>query len=75
MIGFREQQDIIGNFSYREAADLGVAMGADLIIPIHYGMFAANTVRVAHFVDYLTDHYPEQRFHILARNERFVYVS
>ncbi|MAG36353.1 MAG: MBL fold metallo-hydrolase [Dehalococcoidia bacterium] len=72
---FREQQDIIGNLSYREAADLGVAIGADLIIPIHYGMFAANTVRVAHFVDHLNDHYPEQRFHILVRNERFIYVS
>lgn len=81
---FREQQDIgwqvpmlngLGNLTYREAADLGVAMGADLIIPIHYDMFAANTVRVAHFVDYLTDQYPNQRFHVMARNERFIYVS
>ena len=71
----RTHQGIIGNMTYREAADLAVEVGADLVIPMHYGMFAHNTEPPGHFVDYLLDHYPIQKSKVMARYEGFVYLK
>lgn len=38
----REALDIVGNLDSAEAADLADEVGADLVIPMHYDMFAAN---------------------------------
>ncbi|MBI3970889.1 MAG: hypothetical protein HY332_06330 [Chloroflexi bacterium] len=51
---FREQRQIIGNTDYREAADLGHAIGADVIVPTHFDMFAGNPGHPGLFVDYCT---------------------
>jgi L-ascorbate 6-phosphate lactonase len=40
--GFRESQGLVGNLTEHEAALLSRDMGADLLIPIHYEMFAHN---------------------------------
>jgi L-ascorbate 6-phosphate lactonase len=71
----RAHQNIIGNMTYREAADLAVEVGADLVIPMHYGMFAHNTEPPGHFVNYLLEHYPTQRSKLMARYEGFVYLK
>lgn len=71
----RTSQRIIGNCNYREAADLAVAIGADLVIPMHYGMFPHNDENPAYFVDYLYTHYPQQKFHMMTPGERFVYIK
>jgi L-ascorbate metabolism protein UlaG (beta-lactamase superfamily) len=71
----RTHQNIIGNMTYREAADLAVEVGADLAIPMHYGMFAHNTEPPGHFVDYVLDHYPTQKIKVMARYEGFVYLK
>lgn len=71
----RTHKSIIGNMTYREAADLAVEVGADLMIPMHYGMFAHNTEHPGHFVDYILDHYPTQKIKVMARYEGFVYLK
>jgi L-ascorbate 6-phosphate lactonase len=71
----RTHENIIGNMGYREAADLAVAAGADLAIPMHYGMFRHNTEPPGHFVDYVLEHYPTQKIKVMARYEGFVYLK
>jgi L-ascorbate metabolism protein UlaG (beta-lactamase superfamily) len=71
----RLRQNIIGNMTYREAADLAVEVGADLVIPMHYGMFPHNTEPPGHLVNYLLDHYPTQKLKVMGRYEGFVYLK
>ncbi len=70
----RARGRIIGNMTYREAADLAVEVGADLAIPMHYGMFAHNTEPPGHFVDYIHEFYPTQKIKVMGRYEGFVYL-
>ncbi len=71
----RTHKGIIGNMTYREAADLAVEVGADLVIPMHYGMLAHNTEPPGHFVNYVLDCYPTQKIKVMARYEGFVYLK
>lgn len=43
---------VAGNFTAQEAVDLGLAVGAKLVIPCHYDLFAFNTVSPDAFVQY-----------------------
>jgi len=70
---FRTSRGIIGNMSFREAVDFSAAVGADMLIPIHYDMFPNNRENPAYFVDYLFHHYPTQKFHMMVPGERFIY--
>lgn len=70
---FRTQANIIGNMDYREAAELAVATGIDTVVPIHYGMFAGNTVPPGHFISYLAEYHPHQQAHVLGRYGLFLY--
>ena len=72
---FREQRNIIGNTDHREAADLGHAIGADTIVPMHYDMFAGNPGNPGWFVEYCSAQYPGQGFHVPVRCKRWVYVK
>lgn len=72
---FRNQRNIVGNMNYREAAEFAATAGFDTVIPLHYDLFKGNTENPGYFVDYLYSHFPEQKFHMMARAERFVYVS
>ncbi len=72
---FREQNDLVGNMNYREAADLSAAVGACVLLPGHNDMFAANSVNPAYLLDYLTTHHPRQRVHFLQAGELYYYVS
>jgi L-ascorbate metabolism protein UlaG (beta-lactamase superfamily) len=38
----REAQNLVGNMDHREAALLAAAAGVDLLVPMHWDMFAAN---------------------------------
>jgi L-ascorbate 6-phosphate lactonase len=71
----RTSAGITGNCNYREAADLAVEAGADLIIPMHFGMFPHNDENPAYFVDYVYSTYPGQKFHMMSPGERFVYMK
>jgi L-ascorbate 6-phosphate lactonase len=70
---FRSSREIVGNMSFREAVEFSIAVGADQIIPIHYDLFPNNRDNPAYFVDYLFTHYPNQKFHMMAPGERFIY--
>lgn len=72
---FRNSRNIIGNMNFREAAELAVAAGFETVIPLHYDMFRGNAEHPGYFVDYLYEHHPMQKSHVMARFERFVYVS
>lgn len=71
----RRNNDIVGNMSYRDAADLADAAGIDLTIPMHYGMFRTNTVPPGYFVNYVHDYYPALKTHVMARYEGLIYVK
>lgn len=71
---FREQQDLVGNMDYREAAELTVTVDADVLLPGHNDMFKANIINPAYLLDYLSTHYPQQRVHFLHAGELYYYV-
>ncbi|WP_138493084.1 MBL fold metallo-hydrolase [Paenibacillus pinistramenti] len=72
---FRTSREIVGNMDYREAAEFAHEAGFETVIPLHYDLFAGNAENPGYFADYMYRHFPEQKFHIMARSERFVYVS
>jgi len=67
---FRLARGFAGNFTYREAADLADAIGADLLVPMHVGMHMANTERPGALADYLADRYPYQKYHFMTPGEK-----
>ncbi|MDR2185874.1 MAG: MBL fold metallo-hydrolase [Treponema sp.] len=69
----RTDTDYIGNMGALDAVKLARAVPADLSIPAHYDMMAANSENPALFADYLYRLCPEKRFHIFALGERFIY--
>ena len=71
----RTARGIVGNMNYRDAADFGVVVHADLIVPIHYDLFANNRENPAYFVDYLFHTYPAQKFHMAVPGERYIYMK
>ncbi|MDR9856644.1 MBL fold metallo-hydrolase [Paenibacillus sp. VCA1] len=72
---FRTSRGIIGNMDYREAAELAKTAGFGMTIPMHYDIFTGNTEHPGYFVDYVYDHFPEMRIHVIARGERFIHVT
>ncbi|NQX45077.1 MBL fold metallo-hydrolase [Paenibacillus tritici] len=72
---YRGSRNIVGNMNYREAAEFAATSGFETVIPLHYDLFAGNAENPGYFVDHLYRHFPEQKFHMMARAERFVYVS
>lgn len=71
---FRTRAGTIGNLDYREAAELAAAIGADTVVPVHYGMFAGNTVPPGHFISYLAEMHPTVQAHVLGRYRGFLYT-
>ncbi len=56
---FRNAHDILGNLTFREAAELAARLGAGVTVPLHYDLFhRVNEERPAHFLDYVYDKYP-----------------
>lgn len=71
----RNEQGIVGNCNYREAVEIAVQIQADLLIPMHYGLFPHNDENPAYFVDYIHRNYPAKKFHMFAPGERFIYMK
>ncbi|OLC53057.1 MAG: hypothetical protein AUH85_15035 [Chloroflexi bacterium 13_1_40CM_4_68_4] len=73
---FREvDEGIVGNMDHREAAGLAAAAGVDLLIPMHYDMFAANRGYPAHLVDVARRDHPGLAIAIPSRERIFVYTG
>jgi L-ascorbate metabolism protein UlaG (beta-lactamase superfamily) len=71
---FRTSAGTIGNMDYREAAELAIAIGIHSVVPVHYGMFAHNSVPPGYFVSYLAERQPAQQIHILGRYGLYIYA-
>ncbi|WP_168121759.1 MBL fold metallo-hydrolase [Paenibacillus sp. HB172176] len=71
----RTSRGIVGNMSFREAADFGVEIGTDLLIPVHFDMFPNNRDNPAYFVDYLFQTYRAQKHHMMVPGERLIYFK
>lgn len=52
---YRERLDIVGNLNEREAAQLATAVGAQILVPLHYDMFAVNRGDVAGLVRFVQE--------------------
>jgi L-ascorbate 6-phosphate lactonase len=72
---FREERDIIGNMDHREAAQLALEVGVDLLVPMHYDMFAINLGFPAHLIDFAQRHDPGLAVMIPSRQRPFVYTA
>ena len=72
--GWRERRGMIGSLDRREAAELAVIVNADVLIPMHNDVFAANHVTPAVLADFLDRTYPRQKCHWLQPGELYYYV-
>lgn len=71
---FRAQKGIVGNMTYREAADLAALAGFEVTIPLHYDLFDANGEDPGLFVDYVFRRYPERSVLVLGRGAHIIYT-
>ncbi len=70
---YRNRNNILGNMDSVEALHLAKQCGVDLLIPMHFDLYAVNEVNPAYFVDNLYKINPTQKFHIFAPGERLLY--
>ncbi len=71
----REARDIVGNLSEREAAWLAQACRFDLLIPMHYDLFARNRGSPAHLVESVERDHPGVPVYVPPRDHPFVCAS
>ncbi len=60
-----------GNFEISEAAQLAEDMGAQWLIPMHYGMFEGFPCDASGFLTHVLGHRPSQKFKILECGEQW----
>jgi L-ascorbate 6-phosphate lactonase len=58
-----------GNFDIAEAAQLAEDIGARWLVPMHYGVFAGDTIDIGRFVEHMLFHRPAQRFKVFECGE------
>ena len=68
----RFKNNVIGNMTYQEAADLAGSMGFGTTVAAHFEMFAGNSVDPQLFADYMAVKYPHLRAVIPRHGERTV---
>ena len=71
----REARDIVGNLSEREAAWLAKAARFDLLITMHYDLFARNRGYPAHLVESVERDHPGVPVYVPPRDHPFVCAS
>lgn len=70
--GRRYKENVIGNMTYQEAADMAGTFRPGLVIPAHYEMFEKNSEDPWLFADYLTAKYPGVNYWIGGHGERIM---
>ena len=60
-----------GNFEIAEAAQLAEDIGAQWLVPMHYGMFASKAGDASRFIDHLLGQRPAQRFKVFEWGEKW----
>jgi L-ascorbate metabolism protein UlaG (beta-lactamase superfamily) len=69
----REAQDLVGNLSAAEAADLAADAGIGAIVPMHYELFARNSGRASELVDIVAAKHAGMAVLVLPRYGGLVY--
>ena len=65
---FRESEhNVVGNMDYREAARLAADMGAQVLVPMHWELFAGNRGYPGDLLAYVTEHFPRLSVLVLGR--------
>jgi L-ascorbate metabolism protein UlaG (beta-lactamase superfamily) len=69
----REARGIVGNLSAREAAWLAKEIGAGVVVPMHYDLFARNRGYPGHLVESVERDHPGVPVLVPARDEPFAW--
>lgn len=72
---FRTRANTIGNMDYREAAEIASQAGIDTVVPIHWGMFAGNTVPPGYIATYVAERGLAVNIHVPALVQPWIYFS
>ena len=70
-ISGRKPDGAPGNFEIAEAAQLAEDVGAQWLVPMHYGMFPSSGGDVGRFIDHLLGQRPSQRFKVFECGEKW----
>jgi L-ascorbate metabolism protein UlaG (beta-lactamase superfamily) len=70
----REAQELVGNLSAAEAADLAADAGIPVVVPMHYELFARNGGRASDLVEYAAATHPRLSVVVLGRYDGFVFA-
>ena len=68
----REARDLVGNLDHREAAWLASQIGASLLVPMHYDMFARDLGFPGALIETVGREYPDVSVIVPARDRPFV---
>jgi L-ascorbate metabolism protein UlaG (beta-lactamase superfamily) len=72
---FREtERNVVGNMDEREAARLAHDVGAQVLVPMHWELFAHNRGFPGDLVGYVASTFPELSVLVLGRGARFTYL-
>jgi L-ascorbate metabolism protein UlaG (beta-lactamase superfamily) len=69
---YREAQNLVGNMDHREAVRLAAGVGAALLVPMHFDMFAANPGDPAHAVEFASRSEPDLAVLLPGRRRAFI---
>jgi L-ascorbate metabolism protein UlaG (beta-lactamase superfamily) len=68
---FRESEfNIVGNMDFREAARVANDIGAQVLVPMHWELFAQNRGYPGDLLAYTTEHYPNLSVLVMGRGAR-----
>jgi len=68
---FRESEsNIVGNMDFREAARVANDIGAELLVPMHWELFAQNRGYPGDLLAYTSEHYPNLSVLVMGRGAR-----
>ena len=69
----RYVQDIIGNMTAAEAAELCGSIGCDLLVPMHFDLYDVNGLATPAVIDGIESVNKTLRYHIFKPAERYIY--
>jgi L-ascorbate metabolism protein UlaG (beta-lactamase superfamily) len=68
---YREtESNIVGNMDFREAARLAADVGAQVLVPMHWELFASNRGFPGDLVTYASQHFPSLSVLVMGRGAR-----
>jgi L-ascorbate 6-phosphate lactonase len=73
---FREtERNLVGNMDEREAARLAHDLGVELLVPMHWELFAHNRGFPNDLVGYVSSNFPELNVLVMGRGQRLAFVT